>query len=63
MPRSDSDGDTPSAAGGDPHSLPVHGLYDLDRDVLLLQCAQHAAPPVLPAFEVYHEDLAQGGEG
>lgn len=42
-----------------PHSLPIHSLHDLHLDLLLVQGAQHPVPPVLPAFQVYHENLRQ----
>jgi hypothetical protein len=45
------------------HSLPVHGLHDLDLNLLLIQCTQHPVSPVLSAFEVNHENLMQEAKG
>lgn len=44
-------------------SLPIHGLDNLDLDLLFVERAQHPVPPVLPAFEVDHENLMQDTKG
>lgn len=54
---------TTSARGQVKDSLPIHGLHDLDLNLLFVERAQHPVTPVLPAFEVDHEDLMWEAEG
>lgn len=54
---------TTSARGQVEDSLPIHGLHDLDLNLLFVERAQHPVPPVLSAFEIDHENLMWEAKG